>query len=202
MRRGSRYLAVLCWLLIDLTAQQALAAGTPASITLTATNGTNFGNIGDVVQTSPPGTGTFTIAPSGTITSDNGLTRIHGLSSVSPPIGYTVTCVDGTGSGNRCGSGSGNISSVQVTVTTTGPSGSANDVNPKVSVTVGAGATSCGTPTTTSSTASFTCTGVKSLTGQNTSEVVATFTVGLDVKVTSDTPSGTQTLGYSIQTTP
>ena len=193
MGKSHKLYAAVAALVLCVCAPAAWAAN--ATITVSLTSGATNINIGKVVETSPSTSQTFHVDTSGAVTTSGPLIRI-GNSTVSVPT-YTVTCTDKGGNG-KCGfSGSAGTASVTITVVTTGSTGSASDRNPIVSVSTGAGSTSCSSVTTGSSSSFFTCTLKK-----GSPETVATFSVGLDVNVLSANPTGTQSLPYTVSTSP
>jgi len=159
-------------------------------------------NIGKVVESSPTSTAIFRVdAASGSVTRTSGtLVRLTGGSAPAPV--YTVTCKNGSsnGSGDRCGT-QGNLTSVTISVTRITSSGSAFIAAHNISFTAGSSVTCGSISGQNTTTASVTCS-VPNQNGANAVETIATVNVGMDITVQSSSPSGAQTLSYTVSTNP
>jgi hypothetical protein len=176
----------------------ALAAGT---ITLSGSQ-TNLPNIGAVVETSPATSGTFRVsAASGSVTEISGsLVRTTSASVTTPS--FTVTCANGNGNPNHCGpSPNGGPASVTITVNGAVSATSATISAFNVSVSALNGA-SCPTITGQNSTSvAITCS-IPDIGANGASKPIATVNVGMDITVSSASPSGARMPGYTISTSP
>ena len=177
-------------------ADEAFGAGT---ITLSGVQ-TALPNIGNVVETSPATSGTFRVdAASGSVTEISGtLTRTTGSSVTTPS--FTVTCTNGTGTPNHCGP-KGGPSTVTITVNSPVSATSATIAGFNVSVSALNG-TSCPTITGQNTTSVAIACNIPDIAANNAVTNIATVKVGMDITVSSASPSGVRQPSYTISTSP